>query len=1143
MTCTEYIIGVKLCHSPISLYCVYVPINKHSLLRRQVSAEIVDLLSKRKNNTIIAGDFNSHVFPLGGNECSNGRRLFAAINDNGWSFINNPRTPTYIGKNGSSYIDWTIVSDNLVRDSTWKTIHDSHETSDHVLIVSTIGRTSCPRTSVPDPQLRKIIDLDIFLNAVCCLSAPQDLPAALSKIYKAATDALKPTVKTAIKWSPAFHRSKRLINSAIRLRDRENDPSRLMLLQARLTSLNAAHKHIVAEDKAKHFLRSIDDKSPSTLFKSLKKIINSEKVKVDTILVNDRLVTDTREIAERVLTHFFPMDSPSADMMQYLTENFTLTPLMDHEIDQAFDDQLVDTPGIDMINTIVLKAWYKRDPRFLRALIRFWFERGDFPHDLCQTMIVLLKKALNLDNTLENLRPIGLCTVLSKIYERIILRRLEHHLFTNNLRSIHQYAYRRDLTINDAIAHIQRTREHNFDHGIPETLVSLDVKGAFNEVRHDAILNHLVECRVPAGLVNIVTHYLSNRTVTLAIDGSGYRRRMFRGVTQGSVLGPVLFTATLDHVLHGLDRIIRDNNIVARVITYADDINIILSAYPSSDIRNLQLKLLLEGSSALLGTIGLRLSFPKIQLMESSRNLFSDFTLKLGSKCGHENITSQSYCKILGIVFQYNGLFDIHLKHIRGKAYAKFSRVFRVISSRKVSNLETAETVTRSSIYPTFTYGAHVWFKQTTGTFINGIRSIDRAMIRAAARLPPNFSNASALALRRQTPLVVELKRMKMILEAKTDASLGVEYRYPLFLAPHPACLNPVNVRTDPFLGTPCDLAPFAHNVFTDASKQTDTKMNVGCAFVVTDTTGRRLYTRRFALPPHATVYQGEIYTIYCAMRHCSEHLNGSVQIITDCLSAVRSIGGRRTNDPILNIIWKIALKSMDTTVFTLSWCKGHSGVEGNELADKLAKTACSKKAVIAMHKSLKVYKTELNRTALEDWSQLYQALPPASHAKQFFPTLDHPMRNYVTLNKTNVRFYSGNGPFLVSAAVLNPAIPTNCFCEASVQQDVKHVLIECTDIIAENLLHFKSSGLSRLVADNQPWSKIATSKEVHDYITWAGDSILSTLEERNHKVLRTDRLLAFTSTARKRRLNGLKILRAELAKLNDPPPKKPRNA
>ena len=83
------------------------------------------------------------------------------------------------------------------------------------------------------------------------------------------------------------------------------------------------------------------------------------------------------------------------------------------------------------------------------------------------------------------------------------------------------------------------------DSGSAVALISLDISAAFDTVSHPKLLARVeTEFGIEGAALGWINSYLSNRTFFVRVgDSSSAVVALSSGVPQGSVLGPILFTA------------------------------------------------------------------------------------------------------------------------------------------------------------------------------------------------------------------------------------------------------------------------------------------------------------------------------------------------------------------------------------------------------------------------------------------------------------------------------------------------------------------------------------------------------------------------------------------------------------------------
>jgi len=150
--------------------------------------------------------------------------------------------------------------------------------------------------------------------------------------------------------------------------------------------------------------------------------------------------------------------------------------------------------------------------------------------------------------------------------ERIVVGRLNEHLRENAELSERQFGFRAGRSTIDAVVELRACLEQIIQGRGVALAVSLDIVNAFNTLPWDKIGAGLRAHGVPGYLVRIVRAYFEGRGIVFRdAEGVCRRRRIRRGVPQGSVLGPLLWNLAYDEVL---GRVLPPG---CHVICYADD--------------------------------------------------------------------------------------------------------------------------------------------------------------------------------------------------------------------------------------------------------------------------------------------------------------------------------------------------------------------------------------------------------------------------------------------------------------------------------------------------------------------------------------------------------------------------------------------
>ena len=170
---------------------------------------------------------------------------------------------------------------------------------------------------------------------------------------------------------------------------------------------------------------------------------------------------------------------------------------------------------------------------------------GYVPFDLKEAVIKPLLKKQGLDiSNLSNYRPVSNIPFLSKIIERVVVARLKEHMSEHNMYEGMQSAYKAGHSTETALVRVTNDILTSMEKNQCVLIVLLDLSAAFDTVNHSKLLR-VLQHRIGLGGTALIwfDSYLRERTHAVAIrDSTAPSVELQRGVPQGSVLGPILFT-------------------------------------------------------------------------------------------------------------------------------------------------------------------------------------------------------------------------------------------------------------------------------------------------------------------------------------------------------------------------------------------------------------------------------------------------------------------------------------------------------------------------------------------------------------------------------------------------------------------------
>jgi Reverse transcriptase (RNA-dependent DNA polymerase) len=247
---------------------------------------------------------------------------------------------------------------------------------------------------------------------------------------------------------------------------------------------------------------------------------------------------------------------------------------------KVIKDCLLKTFPLDFMPVSLIKDCSDIFAPLICRLANLSFTESIFPELFKVGQITPLIKKLGADaSEPANYRPITNLNTIGKMLERLAQNQLRQHISTSPNYNTSQSAYRALHSTETAMTNVVNDRLTAVDSGKPTVLLSLDISAAFDMLDHDRLLNRAIELfGLSCQVINWLDSYLTSRTSYVFIGNCRTSTlNCSTGVTQGSVLGPLLFSIFTSPVSH----LISSFNVLCH--QYADDMQLYTSIDLSSD--------------------------------------------------------------------------------------------------------------------------------------------------------------------------------------------------------------------------------------------------------------------------------------------------------------------------------------------------------------------------------------------------------------------------------------------------------------------------------------------------------------------------------------------------------------------------------
>jgi hypothetical protein len=319
---------------------------------------------------------------------------------------------------------------------------------------------------------------------------------------------------------------------------------------------------------------------------------------------------------------------------------------------------------------------------------------------------------------MSNYRPITILPIISRLFERIVIKSLssyldKHHVIANN-----QHGFRKLHSCETALLSLLDNWYKQIDKGATVVAAALDYTKAFDTIQHGLLIHKLTEIGINGIALNWFQSYLYGRQQCVRYDETlSSCLPITSGVPQGSVLGPVLFIIYINDLLRMLPN----------SVAYADDLTVYSYGATYTDAVN-SINLLLDNVASWSRQNGLTLSLQKCVHIVIKRNIrkaksAASPTSNTGTDLpvvlllGYP-LAAVSELKLLGVMLQSNLEWTAHVNTVKRKISQKLA-----VLRRFGSHLDSTKRllVYNTFIRPHALYCAVVWGNSQSVSHISSI--------------------------------------------------------------------------------------------------------------------------------------------------------------------------------------------------------------------------------------------------------------------------------------------------------------------------------------------------------------------------------------------------------------------------------------
>lgn len=1008
----------SIIHPRISRDLLWVNVNGYSILnfyRQPQAPEVIAYLTSLEppNKCLIGGDLNARhdVFEPGTTSSRGGGKIVNWMHQQELAFIGEAGAPTH---KAGHVLDVTLSN---IPFAETRLDHDLWSMSDHYTQVTLIperGRAPTERRKymIPIQNVKKFVGLcELNFGAIkplpratnCTKAQLNDHILEITKAYQDSVQGAGKVTRETAKISPWWTAE---CNEALQRHYRERTPH-----GEPPSNATREFRAVIRRAKREYWQKKIDECKTD---KALYALVGWHKLsyhQTDTPLKLDdgQTITDPLEKAEtlrrEVLSRFTAADdlptppeeadipnTPQLPWKRYVTRE---------EVERCTIGVSSTSPGIDQMTVKLLKLiWDTVEDLFLNVYQRC-LDLNYFPDAWKTAEVVMIPKVGRADKTsVRSMRPIALLSVFGKGFERLIARRVAYTAMESGIISPQHCGSLPKRSAMDLVATCVHKCETAWHHGKSVTLVTMDVKGAFDALLKNRLLWRMLEQGWPYPLIELVYSFLTDRKIRVRlgkVTTPDYSVEC--GTPQGSPLSGILYCLYLAPILNQ-DREQR--------FGYADDI-CLMRADASLKETTRQLEQDIQQINEWGEEHKIAFAPEKLEMIHLTRrrNAGSPSISVAGRPEPLEAVSAVNgktpALKWLGVYLDRRLNFRRHISERNAAARKVANHLKSLANTAHGPPAASVRKAVITCILPAILYGTEAWYE---GRFKNPrskrvaqadkvstkvgfhVTTIQRTLaIAARAVLPawkttpvPILLREAALpsamvaleeaklrfALRLQTvdnnhPLVEHMK-LRLIPRGRGAGGLQapitrVQRQGQLLpAAPRPALIAPhfsTNCLNDPtqfitkaraakqFIAWWEKLSPRTVTVFSDGSEQ---KINgervVTYGYVIYQGT-TRIASGSGALHQLSHVFDAEAVGAWRGLQHAIKLGLPGQQKIVMCIDSTSVIWCLRGCAPVTSQ-WAFleCHNAMEIFNISIKWSPGHQGILGNETADALADRA-----------------------------------------------------------------------------------------------------------------------------------------------------------------------------------------------------------
>lgn len=644
----------------------------------------------------------------------------------------------------------------------------------------------------------------------------------------------------------------------------------------------------------------------------------------------------------------------------------------------SFDSMVpLKTPGEDGIFPAMIQKGLKYLATPLNYIYRASLALGYIPKIWRIARVAFIPKPGRMNySEAKAFRPISITSFLLKGMEKLIDRYLRDGPIAEMPFHPRQHAFQAGKSTESALHQLVEKLERAMSNNQFALGIFFDIEGAFNNVTSKAVQLALDERCIATPVKKWITTMLTKRSIYTTLGEDKVWVNVDRGLPQGGGLSPNLWSLVADSLLKLL------NNQGTFSQGFADDGTVV--------IVGTFLPVICEIAQRLLGSIETWCKQRDLSV-HPDKTVTVLFTKKhildglIPIKFYGKELEFSPHVKYLGVWLDSKLNWKKHVDTKLEKAVVAFYQAKRAVGKTWGLSPRIVHWLYTMVIRPIITYASVVWWRRTAlSTVIKQLEHLQRLAclaITGAMRTTPTAA----------IELLVGIPPLQVVTH---QAAMAACYR--LYAAGQwiNSGIGHMSIRRKMIEDISClqfrsdRIKPkyyFDNNYVTVINDRDFWKDNHPPLLdeVICYTDGSRarnqagagIYFQRedeglsYPLGQFCTVFQAEVHAIMTCAKHnyVSQENGSSIVICSDSQAAIKAVSNAKVTSDLVSEAVKALRELSRRNEVRLLWLPGHSGFQGNERADGLAKEGSTQR-FIGPEPSLGL-PTQVVKTVLRNWA------------------------------------------------------------------------------------------------------------------------------------------------------------------------------